>query len=111
MTDQKPKTDKQRSAIHLWMDLVAKVLNESGIDKRVVIHKLSTRGLDTQWTGASFKEDVYRPVYQSVSAKQSTEDANTLDHDIVVQGLQKWVAQEFGVVLPHFPDRFNQGSE
>ena len=53
-----PKTDSQRNAIHVWFDLVAKVLNDNGIDKRVVLHKLKTRGLDTQWTAASFKEDV-----------------------------------------------------
>lgn len=107
----KLKTDSQRNAIHVWFDLVAKVLNDNGIDKRVVLHKLKTRGLDTQWTAASFKEDVYKPVFNAVAAKQSTEEANTTDHDVCVQGLQKWVAQEFGVVLPPFPDRFTQSED
>jgi len=90
--------------------MVAQVLNDNGIDKRVVIHKLKTRGLDTQWTAESFKEDVYRPVFQKVAAKHSTEEANTRDHDIVIQGLQKWCAEEFGVVLPPFPSRYDMGS-
>ena len=107
-----PKTDKQRAAIHVWFDLVAKVLNENGIDKRIVIHKLKTRGLDTQWTAASFKEDVYKPIFAKVTAvKTSTEQANTTDHDVCVQGLQKWCAEEFGVVLPPFPDRYNEGEQ
>ena len=110
MTD-KPKTEAQRNAVHLWMDMVAKILNESGIDKRVVLHKLTTRGLDTQWTRDSFKADVYKPVFAAVAAKQSTEEANTTDHSFVVQGITKWVAQEFGVALPPFPDRFSQADE
>jgi len=110
MTD-KPKTDAQRNAVHLWIREVAKVLNDNGIDKRVVIHKMATRGLDTQWTEESFKADVYKPIFQAVAAKQSTEEANTTDHDVVIQGLQKWVAQEWGVVLPPFPDRFSMAEQ
>ena len=111
LSGAKPKTDAQRNAVHLWMEQVAKVFNDNGIEKRVVIEKLATRGLDTQWTKESFKHDVYKPVFEKVSGgKESTEDANTTDHDIVIQGLQKWCAQEFGVVLPPFPDRFSQGA-
>jgi len=108
----KPKTDAQRNAVHLWMEQVAQVLNDNGIEKSVVLDKLTTRGLHTQWTKESFKHDVYKPVFEKVSGgKESTEDANTTDHDIVIQGLQKWVAQEFAVVLPPFPDRFSRGVE
>jgi len=107
--NDKPKTDLQRNSVHLWIKQVAKVLNDNGIDKRVVIHKMATRGLDTQWTPESFKADVYKPVFNAVAAKESTEEANTTDHDVVVQGLTKWVAQEWGVALPPFPDKFNQG--
>ena len=110
MTD-KPKTDKQRASVHLWMEQVAKMLNDNGVDKRVVLHKLTTRGLDTQWTKDSFKADVYKPVFAAVAAKQSTEEANTTDHSFVVQGITKWVAQEWGVALPPFPDRFNKEGE
>ena len=106
-----PKTEAQRNSVHLWMEQVAKILNDSGIDKRVVLHKLTTRGLDTQWTKDSFKADVYKPVFNAVAAKQSTEQASTTDHSFVVDGITKWVAQEFGVVLPPFPDRFSQAEE
>ena len=96
VSGEKPKTDKQRAAAHLWMEQTAKVLNDHGITKQIVLEKLTTRGLDTQWTKESFKEDVYKPVFNAVAAKQSTEEANTTDHDIVVQGLQKWAAKELG---------------
>ena len=107
-----PKTDAQRRAIHKWFAMVARVFNENGIEKSVVIEKLTTRGLDSQWTGDSFKHDVYKPVYSKVTGgKESTEEANTTDHNICVEGLQKWAAQELQVVLPPFPDRFSQADE
>ena len=111
VSGEKPKTDKQRAAAHLWMEQAAKVLNDHGVTKQIVLENLTTRGLDTAWTKESFKEDVYRPVFNAVAAKQSTEEANTTDHDIVVQGLQKWAAKELGVVLPPFPDRITQAEE
>jgi hypothetical protein len=106
-----PKTDAQRNAAHVWIRQVAQVLNDAGIDKRVVIHKMATRGLDVRWTEESFKADVYRPIFAAVSAKSSTEEASTIDHGIVVEGITKWIGQEFGVVLPPFPSRYTQGEE
>lgn len=111
VSGEKPKTDKQRAAAHLWMEQAAKVLNDHGVTKQIVLENLTTRGLDTAWTKESFKEDVYRPVFNAVAAKQSTEEANTTDHDIVVQGLQKWAAKELGVVLPPFPSIYSQAEE
>ena len=112
VSGEKPKTDKQRAAAHLWMEQTAKVLNDHGITKQIVLEKLTTRGLDTAWTKESFKEDVYRPVFSKVTAvKTSTEEASTIDHDIVIAGLQKWAAEVFGVVLPPFPCRFTQGQD
>lgn len=111
INSEKLKTEAQRNAVHLWMEQSAKVLNDHGITKSVVLEKLTTRGLDTAWTKESFKEDVYKPVFKAVAAKQSTEQANTTDHDVCVQGLQKWAAQALGVVLPPFPDRYSQAEE
>jgi hypothetical protein len=104
-----PKTDAQRRSLHLWFEKVAKVFNDNGIEKSVVIELLTTRGLDTQWTKESFKEDVFKPVYNKVTGgKVSTEEANTKDFDICVTGLQKWAAEVLEVTLPPFPDRFSQ---
>ena len=111
VSGEKPKTDKQRAAAHLWMEQTAKVLNDHGITKQIVLEKLTTRGLDTAWTKESFKEDVYKPVFNAVAAKQSTEEANTMDNDICVSALQNWAAQYLGVVLPPFPSIYSQAEE
>ena len=84
------QTAKQRNAIHLWFEQVEDHLNSQGIDKIIVIDALKTRGLDVQWSGASFKNDVYKPVYYKVSSQDSTEDATSSDHDTCYNGLIKY---------------------
>lgn len=111
MTDN-PKTEAQRNAIHKWFEQVADVLNANGIEKRIVLERLQARGIEAEWTKESFKEDVYKPIFQRVTGgKYSTEQASTKDHDICVKGLQKWAASELGIVLPPFPSRYSQGDE
>lgn len=105
MTDlEKPKTDRQRASLHVWLEQCANVLNDNAIEKTSVIEKLQTRGIDTLWTKESLKQDVYKPIFEKVTGgKMSTEDASTTDHNVVYMGLTKWVAQEFGVTLPPWP--------
>ena len=101
----KPKTPAQRSAVHLWIRHVAEQLNDAGLEKRVVIERLGERGIDMPWTQESFKADVYKPIFQSVFAKQSTEEASTTDHDKIYHGLIRWFALEFEIELPPFPSK------
>ena len=103
----KPKTPAQQRAVHSWFDKIAAQLNEKGIDRTVVIEALAKRGLDLLWTGPAFKENVYKPVFQAVTTKQSTEDANTTDHDLCYHGIVKWLAMEFEITAPPFPSHNN----
>ena len=79
------------------------MLNENGITKHVLLERLATTTVETEWTEESFKADVYKPIYEAVTKKESTEDASTTDHDIVYNGLVKWLGQEFELVAPPFP--------
>ena len=97
-------TSSQRGALHLWFDTVSDLLNESGVDQAVALTKLSEREAITfNWTGAGFKENVFKPCLQAVSAVNSTENMDNNDIDVVVAGLQKWAASELQVVLPDLP--------
>jgi len=97
------KSAAQRNALHLWMEQVADALNENSIDRLVVVEALTNRGLDMQWTGASFKESVYKPIFQKVSATESTEDGDSNDDTVVYNGLIRWFGIEFGIQLPPWP--------
>lgn len=97
-------TSSQRGALHLWFDTVSDLLNESGVDQAVALTKLSEREAITfNWTGAGFKENVFKPCLMAVSAVNSTENMDNTDIDVVVSGLQKWAASELQVVLPDLP--------
>jgi hypothetical protein len=102
-------TEKQRNSYRLWARQCAKVLNDSGVDQRVVIEKLMARGLDCPWSDSSFHENVIKPVHKAVTGNESTKDANTTDYNVEVMGITKWFAQVWEVTLPPFPDRFTQG--
>ena len=82
-----PSTKKQQASRNLWCRQVAECLNEKGIEKREVIDKLTTRGLDMLWTGDSFKTDVYKPIFQKVTAVESTQAGNTTDDNVVYMGI------------------------
>ena len=97
-------TKSQRGSLHSWFDTVSDLLNESGVDQAVALTKLSEREAITfNWTGAGFKENVFKPCLQAVSAVNSTENMDNNDIDVVVAGLQKWAASELQVVLPDLP--------
>jgi hypothetical protein len=97
-------TSSQRGALHLWFNTVSDLLNESGVDQAVALTKLSEREAITfNWTAAGFKENVFKPCLQAVSALNSTENMDNTDIDVVVAGLQKWAASELQVVLPDLP--------
>tara|TARA_R110000824_G_scaffold69280_2_gene178551 strand:- start:257 stop:565 length:309 start_codon:yes stop_codon:yes gene_type:complete len=97
-------TSSQRGALHLWFDTVSDLLNESGVDQAVALTKLSEREAITfNWTGAGFKENVFKPCLMAVSAVNSTENMDNNDIDIVITGLQRWAASELQVVLPDLP--------
>ena len=97
-------TSSQRGALHLWFDTVSDLLNESGVDQAVALTKLSEREAITfNWTGAGFKENVFKPCLMAVSAVNSTENMDNNDIDVVVTGLQKWAASELQVILPDLP--------
>ena len=104
-------TPAMRGALHLWLDQVAAILNDRGVDQTVVIAKLTARGVSTRWTGKGMKETVFKPIYAQVAGKKSTEEAESTDLDIVVQGLTKWLAQEFEVMVPPFPSIQSQMEE
>tara|TARA_R110000803_G_C11860369_1_gene307089 strand:- start:25 stop:363 length:339 start_codon:yes stop_codon:yes gene_type:complete len=106
--EKQPKTDLQRSAIHVWFRQVADHLNNEAIDRTVVLEELSTRGIDIQWSEQNFKE-VWKGVQEKMIEKDSTEDLSTVDFEPIYQGLCIYFSQQHGVALPPFPSRHNQG--
>jgi len=95
------RTLTQNAALHRWLGLVAKALNEAGCDmKRTLRHDA-----DISWTAASVKEYLWRPVQEAMTGKGSTADANRVEYGEVEQELSRHIAQRVGVTLPPWPKK------
>lgn len=99
---------KQRGAAHVWYDQCADVLNDNGITLLIVVELLKKYGVT--WSGAAFKELVWKPILKSQQGKTSTEDQLTTDVETTRREIILLLGQHLGVELPPWPDRFNQGS-
>lgn len=102
--NEKGMTNKQRGALHVWCDQVAKVLNEAG-QYHEKIHPFTKKRMEMPWTKESVKEDLYKPTLAAYKAKASTEDQNTEEPGMIAEALAMAYAKRFGVCLPSWPSR------
>ena len=58
------RSGAQNNSIHLWFDQVAKELNEKGLTIQKVLSKYK---VELDWTGDSFKENVWRPIQKALT--------------------------------------------
>lgn len=102
MSKEKGRTRKQNNALHLFFNLMADMLNESGLDQRKVLKP----EIDIPWDHESVKEKLWRPVQIDVTHKESTTELNSQeDINKVYDVLNRHLAQRFPGI-PHVPFPF-----
>jgi len=87
------RTSQQNKAIHKYLGLLVKQLNDGGLDMKKVIKE----EVDIPWSVDSAKEYLWRPVQKAVLDKESTTDLNTADVDAVYQVLSRHLSQKFNI--------------
>lgn len=92
------RTIRQNRAIHLLFDMLAKELNENGLDMRRTLRP----SIDIPWTGESVKEYLWRPVQQAQVNKKSTTELTTKEIDEVFDTINRHLGTKFGIYVP-FP--------
>lgn len=102
--DERPKTDKQRSALHVWCEQLAETLNDAGLD----IRKTLRQDVDVPWSKTSIKEHIWKPVLEALTDKKSTEDMTTVEPTEVYNVISRHLQQTFGVSVPPWPSRFRE---
>lgn len=95
---EKIRTAQQNRALHLWFQLVAETLNESGLDMR----KTLKPEIEIPWTKSAVKEYLWRPVQKAMLHKDSTTKLNTKDIDKVFDVLNRHLGEKLEVHMP-FP--------
>lgn len=92
------RTLKQNRALHLMFDILARDLNENGLDMRRTLKP----SIDIPWTGESVKEYLWRPVQQAQVNKKSTTELTTREIDEVFDTINRHLGTKFGIYVP-FP--------
>lgn len=98
------RTDQQNKALHKWCQMVADEMNRNGMS----VHKaLSTYKVEIDWNKTRFKELVWRPIQEALTAKASTTEPETVEYIEIYEHINRWLSEQ-GVHVP-WPDRFGGG--
>lgn len=89
------RTIRQNRAIHLLFDMLAKELNENGLDMR----KTLKPSIDIPWTGESVKEHLWRPIQEAQVGKRSTTELTTKEIDAIFLTINRHLGERFGIVI------------
>lgn len=92
----RPMSKKQRGSLHVYCQHLATALNDSGWDMK----KTLKAEAEIPWTMYSIKENIWKPVLESMSGKDSTESQETTDVSEIYETVNRFVAQRTGVSVP-----------
>lgn len=96
-------TATQRASIHVLFEIIARDLNDAGLDMKRVLKQ----EVDIPWSKTTVKEFLYRPLLTAMTTKVSTEEQTTVEPDQVYKVLCRHLADKHGFSCPPFPSRFN----
>lgn len=90
-----PRTDLQNKALHVLFNMLARELNDAGLDMR----KTLKPGIDIPWNPKTVKDFLWRPVMKAQLGILSTTELNTKNIDEVFETLARHLGQKFGIEL------------
>lgn len=90
---EEKRTLKQNNALHLYFDLVAKELNDAGLDVRRTLKP----SVDIWWSGEMVKELMWKPIQKLYLKKKSTKELNKVkDIDEIYEIMNRHLSEKFG---------------
>ena len=101
-TTENRMTSKQRGALHVWCDLVAKCLNDSGLELEYT-GPIKSLQISVPWSMYTVKDLLYKPVLKAMTEKTSTEEQSTIDPSSVAEAIHRAFAMSKGIALPDWP--------
>ena len=98
----KARTGQQNAALHKWLSQVSVTLNEAGWDMK----KTLSHHVEIPWdkSGINAKEKLFKPVYESLTGKDSTANADRVEYAQVYDVLVRHFGER-GVQLPSWPSK------
>ena len=89
------RTLKQNSAIHVYFNLLAKTLNDAGLDQR----KLLKQSIQIPWNADSVKEHLWKPIQEVVTQDKSTTKLDIKQVSEVYDVLSRHLAERHGILV------------
>jgi len=96
----KPRTESQNKALHLYFSHLAEILNDNNLDMRKVLKP----SINIPWTAKSIKEYLWRPIMKIQLGKDSTTELTTKEIVEVYDVINKHLGEQFGITV-EFPSQ------
>ena len=93
------RTPKQNNGLHLYLKMLSDILNEAGLDQRVVLKP----DVAIEWDAKAVKEKLWKPIQKGVCHTDSTKELLTTDIDKVQKVLERHLGEKFGTEHIPFP--------
>ena len=97
---KRKRSNPQNNAMYKYFDLLAKELNDSGLDMRKVL----TRRPDIPWSDKTIKEHIWWPVQEAMGLEASTAKLDKEQVSMVYEVVARFLSDKFGVYVP-FPSK------
>lgn len=94
----KQRSNKQNSALHVWLKQVSKELNDAGYDMKRVMKPEVEIPWDDE--GMMAKEHLWRPIQKIMLDKESTTEPERGDYVKVYEVLNRHLSAKFGISVP-----------
>lgn len=101
---EKTRTQLQNDSLHLWFSMLAKTLNEAGVDLRQVL----TPDVRVMPTDKNVKEFLWRPIQEAMFGKRSTTTLSTQDIDKIYDVINRHLSENWLIQTPKFPNKEDQ---
>ena len=103
------RSSRQRAALEVWCRMAAELFNESGITRSIQSSIFRDGEMESPWSQASVKDEVWRPMQRAVAKVESTTEATTKQYVEVYEALVRAFGNK-GITLPKWPVRLERGN-
>jgi hypothetical protein len=97
------RSETQNDAMHLWFERVAKTLNDAGLE--MVVSLPTGKEWTIPWSKHKVKENIWRPVQEAITGKQSTTEPKRIEYSQVYEVIHSRFADHHGITLPLWPSK------
>lgn len=99
------RTLSQNNALHLGLEMIAKTLNEAGLDMKKVLKP----EIDIEWTKDTVKKYMFKPVMEMLTQKKSTTELDKVSEITEIwDTLMKFLGEKHAVEYIPFPSEENK---